>query len=130
MLENDDNNVPPLQLDPKFEDEDAEAETAIIAERLRKGKQQFIEPVDENSSTMNLYRKDTTFMAIVVGKSGKTLEGIGKELDGHFLKAYGCIKEIVVLIDIIGGDTLLWQNSGRYDSKATYCVLFRIMRVP
>ncbi|KAK7411720.1 hypothetical protein VNO78_03157 [Psophocarpus tetragonolobus] len=147
MLENDDSNVPPLQLDPslsslplfrytdrkeileaveednweetktEFEDEDAEAEAAVIAERLRRGKQQLIEPVDENSSAMNLYRKDTTSMAVVVGKSGKTLEGIGKELDEHFLKASGCIKEIAVLIDISGGDTLLRQNSGRSDRK-------------
>ncbi|KAG5063993.1 hypothetical protein JHK85_005176 [Glycine max] len=56
-------------------------------------------------------------MPVAVGRSGKTLEGIGKELDDHFLKASGCIKEIVVLIDISGGDTLLRQNSGHLDKK-------------
>ncbi|RDY13616.1 Nitrate regulatory gene2 protein, partial [Mucuna pruriens] len=146
ILENDDSNVPPLQIDPslsslglfrytdrkeiesveedsweetktEFEDEEAEAEAAVIAEKLRKGKQQLMEPVDENSSARSLYRKDTTAMPVVVGRSGKKLEGIGKELDDHFLKASGCIKEIAVLIDISGGDTLLRQNSGRHDRK-------------
>ena len=82
----------------------------------------MIEPVDENSSAMSLYRKENTAMPVAVGRSGKTLEGIGKELDDHFLKASGCIKEIVVLIDISGGDTLLRQNSGHLDSKASYYV--------
>ncbi|TKY72983.1 serine carboxypeptidase 2 [Spatholobus suberectus] len=149
ILENDDSNVPPLQVDPslsslrlfrcnvrkeivesveednweetktEFEDEEAEAaaEAAVIAEKLRRGKQQLIEPVDENSSAMSLCGKDTTAMPVVVGRSGKTLEGIGKDLDDHFLKASGCIKEIAVLIDISGGDTLLRQNSGRYERK-------------
>ena len=156
ILENADSNVPPLQIHSslssvrlfrstdrreivesieednweetktEFEDEEAEAEAAAIAERLRRGKQKLIEPVDENSSAMSLYRRDTTAMPVAVGRSGKTLEGIGKELDDHFLKASGCIKEIAVLIDINGGDTLLRQNSGHLDSKATYCVILII----
>ncbi|BAT79942.1 hypothetical protein LR48_Vigan721s000400 [Vigna angularis] len=145
ILETDDTNVPPLQIDPslsslrlyrcpdrnemmepveednweetktEFEDEDAEA--AVIAEKLRRGKQQLIETVDENSSAISLYRKDATAMPDTVSRRGKTLEGIGKELDDQFLKASGCIKEIAVLIDISGGDTLLRQNSGRHDRK-------------
>ncbi|XP_047160080.1 nitrate regulatory gene2 protein [Vigna umbellata] len=145
ILETDDTNVPPLQIDPslsslrlyrcpdrnemmepveednweetktEFEDEDAEA--AVIAEKLRRGKQQSIETVDENSSAISLYRKDATAMPDTVSRRGKTLEGIGKELDDQFLKASGCIKEIAVLIDISGGDTLLRQNSGRHDRK-------------
>jgi len=151
ILETDDTNVPPLQIDPslsslllyrssdrneivesmeednweetKTEFEDEEAEAALIAEKLRRGKQQLIEPVDENSSAISLYRKDATAMAVTVRRSGKTLEAIGKELDDQFLKASGCVKEIAVLIDISGGDTLLRQNSGGHDSKASYCVL-------
>lgn len=149
ILEHDDSNVPPLQIDPtlsslrlfrssdrkeivesleedsweetktEFEDEnaEAEAEAAVIAEKLRRGKQQLMESIDENLSAVSLYRKDTTAMPKVVGRGGKTLEGIGKELDEHFLKASGCIKEIAVLIDISGGDTLLRQNSGHQDRK-------------
>ncbi|XP_014502387.1 nitrate regulatory gene2 protein [Vigna radiata var. radiata] len=145
ILETDDINVPPLQIDPslsslrlyrcpdrnemmepveednweetktEFEDEDAEA--AVIAEKLRRGKQQLMETVDENSSAISLYRKDATATPVTVSRCGKTLEGIGKELDDQFLKASGCIKEIAVLIDISGGDTLLRQNSGRHDRK-------------
>ncbi|ESW10524.1 hypothetical protein PHAVU_009G217000 [Phaseolus vulgaris] len=145
MLETDDTNVLPLQIDPslsslrlyrcpdrneivesveednweetKTDFEDEEAEAAVIAEKLRRGKQQLIEPVDENSSAISVYRKDATAMPVTVCRSGKTLEAIGKELDDQFLKASGCIKEIAVLIDISGGDTLLRQNSGRHDSK-------------
>ncbi|KAG5116993.1 hypothetical protein JHK84_043106 [Glycine max] len=147
ILENADSNVPPLLIDSslssiglfrstdrreivesieednweetktEFEDEEAEAEAAAIAERLRRGKQKLIEPVDENSSAMSLYRKETTAMPVAVGRSGKTLEAIGKELDDHFLKASGCIKEIAVILDISGGDTLLRQNSGHLDRK-------------
>ncbi|QCE13677.1 hypothetical protein DEO72_LG11g672 [Vigna unguiculata] len=145
MLETDDTNVPPLQIDPslsslrlyrcpdrnemvepveednweetKTEFEDEEAEAAVIAEKLRRGKQQLVESVDENSSAISLCRKDATTMPVTVYRSGKTLEGIGKELDEQFLKASACIKEIAVLIDISGGDTLLRQNSGRHDRK-------------
>ncbi|KAL2971244.1 hypothetical protein AAZX31_15G183800 [Glycine max] len=147
ILENADSNVPPLLIDSslssiglfrstdrreivesieednweetktEFEDEEAEAEAAAIAERLRRGKQKLIEPVDENSSAMSLYRKETTAMPVAVGRTGKTLEAIGKELDDHFLKASGCIKEIAVILDISGGDTLLRQNSGHLDRK-------------
>lgn len=147
ILENDESNVPPLQIDPtlsslrlfrstdgkemvepgeedhweetktEFEDEEAEAEAAVMAEKLRRGKQQLMGPVDENSSAMDLYRKETTAMPVVVRRSGKTLEGIGKELDDQFLLASGCIKEIAVLIDISGGDTILRQNSGHHDRK-------------
>ncbi|KAL2331179.1 hypothetical protein Fmac_018760 [Flemingia macrophylla] len=144
ILENDGSNVPGLQIGPtlrlfgptdgkemvepgeednweetktEFEDEEAEEEAAAMAEKLRRGKQQLMETVTENSSAMSLYEKDTTAMPVVVRRSGKTLEGIGKELDDKFLLASGCIKEIAVLIDISGGDTLLRQNSGPYDRR-------------
>jgi len=159
MLETDDTNVPPLQIDPslsslrlyrcpdrnemvepveednweetKTEFEDEEAEAAVIAEKLRRGKQQLVESVDENSSAISLCRKDATTMPVTVYRSGKTLEGIGKELDEQFLKASACIKEIAVLIDISGGDTLLRQNSGRHDSKAFFLLLcpFKMLEV-
>ncbi|XP_061344015.1 protein ALTERED PHOSPHATE STARVATION RESPONSE 1 [Gastrolobium bilobum] len=142
-LENDDNNVPTLQIDPSMSssqlvrhtgkkeivepvevddwqeakpdfDKDTEEEAVT---KSRSGKQQYIEPVDDNSCAMSLHRKETTAMLMVVGRSGKTLEGIGKELDDYFLKASACIKEIAVIIDISGGDTLLRQNSGHHNRK-------------
>ncbi|KAK7304070.1 hypothetical protein RJT34_15088 [Clitoria ternatea] len=146
MLENDANHDPTLQIDlsvsslkllrcndnnkeiveaveeenweetkTEFEDENTEVE--VGAEKLCRGKQKFIEPADHISSAMSLYRKDAAAMPMVDGRSGKTLEGIGRELDECFLKASGCIKEIAVLIDISGGDTLLRQNSGHRDRK-------------
>ncbi|XP_027338858.1 nitrate regulatory gene2 protein [Abrus precatorius] len=145
ILGNDDNNVRTQQIDPSmsslqllrsdqeiveiieeesweetktdFEDEDTEAEASVHFEKSRYGKQQFIEPVYNNSSAMSLYKKDTTAMPVVVGRSGKTLEGIVRELDECFLKASACIKEIAVIIDISGGDTLLRQNSGHHNKK-------------
>lgn len=153
ILENDDNYASTLQIDlsmnslfpptdrkeviesseeenweetkTEFED-DPDSEAAGSVGKSRSGKQQSVEEpvVDDNSSAMSLFRREThtsTAMDKVVGRNGKTLEGIVKELDDYFLKASACIKEIAVLIDISGGDSsLLRQNSGRHNSKSTY----------
>ncbi|KAE9608228.1 hypothetical protein Lal_00003511 [Lupinus albus] len=100
----------------EFEDGEMEAAVARVV-KSRSGKQQAKELVDDNSSAMSLYRKDTKAMPIVVRKNAKTLEGIVEELDDYFLKASACVKEIAVLIDISVGDTLLWQNSGHHNRK-------------
>ncbi|WJX28856.1 hypothetical protein P8452_17527 [Trifolium repens] len=106
----------------EFEDEVQDSEADVSVGKSRSGKQPVKEPVDDidNSSSICLFRKETHVtkpMHVVVGRSGKTLEGIVKELDDHFLKASACIKEIAVLIDISSGDTLLRQNSGHHHSK-------------
>lgn len=106
-----------------FEEEGTDSEAAVSVRKSRSGKQQSREPVDDNSHALTLFRKETpatTAMPIVVGRNGKTLEGIVKELDDNFLKASACIKEIAVLIDISAGDNLLRQNSGRHNSKPIY----------
>ncbi|KAJ1437032.1 hypothetical protein SESBI_03871 [Sesbania bispinosa] len=157
ILENDENYVPTLQIDTSmnsswlfqpalkkeivesvdeenweetktdFEDEDPDSEAAVSVGKSRSGKQQSIEPVDDNSSAISLYRKDTTAMPMVVGRSGKTLERIVKELDDHFLKASACIKEVAVLIDISRGDTLLRQNSGHYNRRGNSAKVFSVL---
>jgi hypothetical protein len=108
----------------EFEDEVQDSEADVSVGKSRSGKQPVKEPVDDidNSSSICLFRKETHVtkpMHVVVGRNGKTLEGLVKELDDHFLKASACIKEIAVLIDISSGDTLLRQNSGHHHSKAT-----------
>lgn len=106
----------------EFEDEVQDSEADVSVGRSRSGKQPVKEPVDDSSSAITLFRKETHVtkaMPVVIGRSGRTLEGIVKELDDHFLKASACIKEIAVLIDISSGDTLLRQNSGRHPSKRT-----------
>ncbi|KAK7281419.1 hypothetical protein RIF29_09402 [Crotalaria pallida] len=100
----------------EFEDEEMEAAVARVV-KSRNESQHAIEPVDDNSSAMSLYRKETKATPKVVRKSAKTLEGIVKELDDYFLKASACVKEIAVLIDISVGDTLQWQNSGHQNRK-------------
>ncbi|XP_058756316.1 protein ROLLING AND ERECT LEAF 2-like [Vicia villosa] len=108
----------------EFEDEVHDSEGDASARRLRNGKQQVREPVDDNNpSAICLFKKETHDAKKATpkgaGRNAKTLEGIVKELDDHFLKASACIKEIAVLIDISSGDTLLRQNSGRHISKRT-----------
>ncbi|CAK8534560.1 unnamed protein product [Lathyrus sativus] len=106
-----------------FEDEVQDLEGDASVRKLRCGKQQVREAVDDdNPSAICLFKKETHVAKATpkgVGRSVKTLEGIVKELDDHFLKASACIKEIAVLIDISSGDTLLRQNSGRIHSKRT-----------
>ncbi|XP_022762672.1 nitrate regulatory gene2 protein isoform X2 [Durio zibethinus] len=94
----------------EFEDENQGEElvenTAIspLSEKPQPG-----EIVDDNSSTMSWYNKDSTDVAMVVSKN-KTLEGIIKELDDCFLKASAGGKEIAVFTDInIGGNSLPWK---------------------
>ncbi|KAK7328369.1 hypothetical protein VNO77_22474 [Canavalia gladiata] len=156
ILENDDNDVPTLQIDPgmnslrqfrhtdkeivesveeesweetktEFDDEDTRAEAAVNVEKSRSGRQQSIEPVYNNTSAMSLYRKETAAMPVVVCRRGKTLEGIVRELDEYFLKASACIKEIAVLIDISGGDTLLRQNSGHHNRRGSSAKVFSVL---
>ncbi|KAL5100785.1 hypothetical protein RYX36_005112 [Vicia faba] len=106
----------------EFEDEVQDSEGDASVRKLRSGKQQVREPVDDNPSAICLFKKETHVPKATpkgVGRNVKTLEGIVKELDDHFLKASACIKEIAVLIDISSGDTLLRQNSGRHLSKRT-----------
>lgn len=157
IQENDNNYVPTLETDPsvnshwlfqpavqvesveeenweetktEFEDEDPDSEAGGSVGKSRSVKQPSIGPIDDNSSALSIYRKETTTLPMVVGRKGKTLEGIVKELDDYFLKASACIKEIAVLIDISGADTLLRQNSRRHNSKATYSLSFSIAEIP
>ncbi|XWS40440.1 hypothetical protein CRYUN_Cryun18bG0140400 [Craigia yunnanensis] len=68
------------------------------------------EIVDDNSSRMSWYNKDSTDVAMLVWKNKKTLEGIIKELDDYFLKASAGGKEIAVFTDInIGDNSLPWK---------------------
>ena len=110
----------------EFEDEDLEAEAVASVVKTRSGKQ----PVDDNSSKISFCRKESTAMPVVFSRREKTLESIVKELDEYFLKASACVKEIAVLIDVSGGDTLMRQNSGHHNGKATFCMLFNTMQVP
>ncbi|XP_052114707.1 protein ALTERED PHOSPHATE STARVATION RESPONSE 1 isoform X1 [Arachis duranensis] len=101
----------------EFEDEDQEPEVVLSGVRSRSGKQ----PVDDNTSTRSLFGKEGTDMPVVEVKRTrreKTLEAIGTELDEFFLKASACVKEIAILIDVSGGDTLLRSNSGHLDGKS------------
>ncbi|XWS62382.1 hypothetical protein CRYUN_Cryun06bG0006200 [Craigia yunnanensis] len=95
----------------EFEDEDQGEglveNTAIspLPEKPQPG-----EIVDDNSSMMSWYNKETTDVAMVVCKNKKTLEGIIRELDDYFLKASAGAKEIVVFTDInIGDNSIPWK---------------------
>ncbi|OMO92323.1 hypothetical protein COLO4_17677 [Corchorus olitorius] len=95
----------------EFEDEERQEElvgnTAVspLPEKPQPG-----EIVDDNSSMMSWYNKDSTDLAMVVWKNKKTLEGIVKELDDYFLKASAGGKEIAVFTDInIGDNSLPWK---------------------
>lgn len=103
----------------EFEEEDQKEEPNVnIVASPVSDKPQPAEWTDDNSSTMSWYAKDTSDMAMVVCRNKKTLEGIMRELDDHFLKASACGKGIAVLVDINGGDTFLSQglneNNGKY----------------
>ncbi|EOX96960.1 Uncharacterized protein TCM_006086 isoform 1 [Theobroma cacao] len=95
----------------EFEDEDREEElvenTAVspLPEKRQPG-----EIVDDNSSMMSWYNKDSTDVSMVVWKNKKTLERIIKELDDYFLKASAGGKQIAVFTDInIGDNSLPWK---------------------
>ncbi|GAV76404.1 DUF632 domain-containing protein/DUF630 domain-containing protein [Cephalotus follicularis] len=95
----------------EFEEDDREEEAvdnlaaSTVPERL-----QPVELVDDNSSMMSWYTKDTADMGMVVWRKKKTLEGIVKDLDDYFLKASAGGKNIAVLLDISKGDSSLPQN--------------------
>ncbi|OMO75098.1 hypothetical protein CCACVL1_16346 [Corchorus capsularis] len=95
----------------EFEDEEREEELVRnTAVSLLPEKPQPGEIVDDNSSMMSWYNKDSTDLAMVVWKNKKTLEGIVKELDDYFLKASAGGKEIAVFTDInIGDNSLPWK---------------------
>ncbi|XWS67437.1 hypothetical protein CRYUN_Cryun04dG0006500 [Craigia yunnanensis] len=95
----------------EFEDEDQGEElvenTAIspLSEKPQPG-----EIVDDISSMMSWYDKDSTDVAMLVWKNKKTLEGIIKELDDYFLQASAGGKEIAVFTDVnIGENSLPWK---------------------
>lgn len=95
----------------EFEEDEPEekASTDVLAGPLPE-KPQTAGSVDDNSSTTSWYAKDTTYTALVLRRSKKTLEGIAKELDDYFLKASAGVKEITVLMDLNGSDRFLPQN--------------------
>lgn len=99
----------------EFEEEDQEEEA--VSNAFREMPQQHGDLVDDNSSMMSYYTKDTAEMAMVVWRSKKTLDGIVKELDDYFLKASAGGKEIAVLMDINNGGPFLHQNSKESKSK-------------
>ncbi|XVE48509.1 hypothetical protein DITRI_Ditri01bG0007500 [Diplodiscus trichospermus] len=95
----------------EFEDEDQGEE---LVENIAIGpltdKPQPGEIVDDNSSMMSWYNKDSTDGGMLVWNKKKTLEGIMKELDDYFLKASAGGKEIAVFTDVnIGDNSLPWQ---------------------
>uniref|UniRef100_A0A5B7B8N2 DUF632 domain-containing protein n=1 Tax=Davidia involucrata TaxID=16924 RepID=A0A5B7B8N2_DAVIN len=96
----------------EFEEEDQEEEVVtnkvvnVISEKPK-----TVELIDDNSSMVSWYTKDTTDIPMVVWRSKKTLAGIVKELDDYFLKGSAGGKNISILMDINAGDTNLWQNS-------------------
>ncbi|KAK6932094.1 protein of unknown function DUF632 [Dillenia turbinata] len=95
----------------EFEEEDQEElVVANKAVNLPSVKQQIMEVVDDNSSTMSWYTKDTADVAMVVWRNKKTLPAIIKELDDYFLKASAGGKDIAVLVDVNGGNGLLRQS--------------------
>ncbi|KAL5773934.1 hypothetical protein ACOSP7_011491 [Xanthoceras sorbifolium] len=90
----------------EFEEDDQEDE--VVSNPLPE-KSQTVEVVDDNSSMMSCYTKDTEDMTMIAC-SKKTLDGIIKDLDDYFLKASACGKEIAILMDINKGDTYLPHN--------------------
>ncbi|KAK6917094.1 protein of unknown function DUF632, partial [Dillenia turbinata] len=95
----------------EFQEEDQE-ELAVASKvvNLPSVKQQTMEVVDDNSSMMSWYTKDTADAAMVVWRNKKTLPGIMKELDDYFLKACVGGKGIAVLMDLNEGNGLLQQS--------------------
>uniref|UniRef100_A0A2P2P389 DUF632 domain-containing protein n=1 Tax=Rhizophora mucronata TaxID=61149 RepID=A0A2P2P389_RHIMU len=98
----------------EFEEEDREegavgsgAANSLPEKQL---KQQPVELVDDNSSMMSRYTKDTADMAMVEWRRKRTLEVIVQELDDNFLKASAGGSGIAVLMDISKGGTSLLRN--------------------
>lgn len=74
------------------------------------------ELIADNLKMMSSYTKDTTHMTMALWRR-KTLDGIIKELDDYFLKAWAAGKDIGILMDIKHGDTFLPQNFKENKSK-------------
>lgn len=91
----------------EFEDEDQEEE---VDNMLLPVKQQNVDLVDDNSSTMSWNTKDTADMAMVVWRSKKTLARIVRELDDHFLKVSAGGKDIAVFLDVNVGETFHYHS--------------------
>lgn len=109
----------------EFEDEDQEEEelgAADSVDNMLPVKQQNVDLVDDNSSTMSWNTKDTADMAMVVWRSKKTLSRIVRELDDHFLKVSAGGKDIAVFLDVNVGETFLYhsikENKNRKSNSA------------
>ncbi|PRQ29596.1 hypothetical protein RchiOBHm_Chr5g0015541 [Rosa chinensis] len=101
------------------EDEQEEETVANVVSMLPK-KLQLEESVEDNSSTMRWpYPKDSADTTMVLWKSKRTLESIAKELDDYFLKSSAGLKEIAILMEIKGRDTVLLQST--YENKRKRC---------
>ncbi|XVE94230.1 hypothetical protein REPUB_Repub01dG0263900 [Reevesia pubescens] len=110
----------------EFEDENQREELAKNAaisplpEKSQPG-----EIVDDNSSTMSWYNKDSTDVVMVVWKNKKTLEGIIQELDDYFLKASAGGKEIAVFTDNnIGDNSLPWKLNENKKKRSNSAKVF------
>ncbi|KAE8716894.1 putative Root phototropism protein [Hibiscus syriacus] len=95
----------------EFEDENQGEELVEnIATSPLPEKPQHGEIVDDNSSMMSWYDKDSRDGAMVVWKKKKSLEGIIKELDDFFLEASAGGKAIALFTDKnIGDNSLPWK---------------------
>ncbi|KAM5587519.1 nitrate regulatory gene2 protein [Rosa sericea] len=99
------------------EDEQEEETVANVASMLPK-KLQLKESVEDNSSTVRWpYPKDSADTTMVLWKSKRTLESIAKELDDYFLKSSAGLKEIAILMEIKGRDTVLLQSTNENKRK-------------
>nr|KJB14756.1 hypothetical protein B456_002G142000 [Gossypium raimondii] len=86
------------------------------------------EIVDDSSSIMSWYNKDSTDVAMLVLKNNKTLEGIMKDLDDYFLKASAGGKEIAVFTDInIGNNSLPWKLNENKRKRSNSAKVFSVL---
>ncbi|XP_043702048.1 protein ALTERED PHOSPHATE STARVATION RESPONSE 1-like isoform X2 [Telopea speciosissima] len=98
------------------EEEQVEEVAADIVLNSLPEKPSVAELIDDCSSMVSWYTKDTADMAMVVSRNKKTLAGIMRELDDYFLKSSDGGKEIAVLLDINRGDSL-YHNIGESSRK-------------
>ncbi|KAI5671055.1 hypothetical protein M9H77_11419 [Catharanthus roseus] len=96
----------------EFEEEDEEEEEipAVDVVNVPPVKQQIVDLVDDNSSTMSWNTKDAADMAMVVWRSKKTLAGIVRELDEYFVNLSAGVKDVAVFLDVNEGDTFLYHS--------------------
>lgn len=108
----------------EFEDEEDQEEEELGAagsvDNMLPGKQQNVDSVDDNSSTVSWNTKDAADMAMVVWRSKKTLARIIRELDDHFLKVSAGGKDIAVFLDVNVGETLHYYYSIRENKSNFY----------